>query len=605
MNGPRAGSNFLMSKEHENRIGRDVDCGVVLSDPLCSRVHASISADADGWWVCDKRSRNGTYLNEQKIDEARLVDGCRLRVGSSEFSFHESSRRPTDVAHPNFNLSKTIEFDRTTGFEDSDDSGPFPWLPDEQHSHDFLVIMQLCIRLLSCSDPKEVLSISLSVLHQVTGSAVTGFLWMSDDGHMRLKAVEPPDAFGEVVASDSLTEIVCGHRKSVWKNRPTASVRPQALEAFSDAMCVPVCHPGSTPAAIHMYKSEGEYQNKDFQFAKSVARIMAAALASTHQQASLQAEHQRLLDKSAHFDELIGESPPMLKLKELIRRVARATGCLLIRGESGAGKELVARAVHKHGGRADRPMLSVNCAAIPRELIESQLFGYRRGAFTGADADHAGWFEQADSGTLFLDEVGELTLDGQAKLLRVLDGYPFLPVGGTKEISVDVRVIAATNRDLAEFVKAKRFREDLYYRLTVFELYIPPLRERGDDIGLLIDSFLDRFKIEHGRPNLTLSAAAREKLLSYHWPGNVRQLRNVLDSATVLAPGDSIEPQDLGLRDLDDTFGSLRIDHWEKKLIKEALSRSQDNVPEAAQLLGMSRATLYRKIDEYGIPRAD
>ena len=294
----------------------------------------------------------------------------------------------------------------------------------------------------------------------------------------------------------------------------------------------------------------------------------------------------------------------MRDLKSKINRVARAPGCVLIRGESGSGKELVARAIHRASPRADRPMVSVNCAAIPADLMESQLFGHKAGSFTGADRDHIGFFQQADLGTLFLDEVGELTLEGQAKLLRILEGHPFLPVGATEEVSVDVRVIAATNQNLQKYVRDKRFREDLYYRLSVFELHLPPLRDRGDDIGLLIDFFLDHFRRLHGRPNLGLTDAARAKLLDYRWPGNVRQLRNVLDSAVVLADEDSIRPHDLALRDSGSSeLETLRIDEWEKRLITEALNRTADNVPEAAKLLGIGRATLYRKIEQYHIER--
>jgi DNA-binding NtrC family response regulator len=199
-----------------------------------------------------------------------------------------------------------------------------------------------------------------------------------------------------------------------------------------------------------------------------------------------------------------------------------------------------------------------------------------------------------------------MTLDGQAKLLRILEGHPFLPVGGTKEVTVDVRVIAATNRDLREFVREGRFREDLYYRLSVFELYIPPLRERGSDIELLVLHFVDHFKRQHGRPGLTLSPDAREMLLSYSWPGNVRQLRNVIDSAVVMCEGNVILADDLGLRDAGgsvDQFESLRIDFWERKLIHEALKRTNGSIPDAAKLLGLGRATLYRKVEEYGIER--
>jgi transcriptional regulator with PAS, ATPase and Fis domain len=294
----------------------------------------------------------------------------------------------------------------------------------------------------------------------------------------------------------------------------------------------------------------------------------------------------------------------MKELQTKIERVGQVTGCVLIRGESGAGKELVARAVHRASPRADRPMLSVNCAAIPADLMESQLFGHKKGAFTGADRDHIGYFEQADLGTLFLDEVGEMTLAGQAKLLRILEGHPFLPVGATAEVSADVRVIAATNQDLQAYVREKKFREDLYYRLSVFELHIPPLRDRGDDVELLIDFFLEHFRNERGRTDLHLSDAARAKLLGYAWPGNVRQLRNVLDSAVVLAAGDQIEVADLMLRDVGSgELESLKIEDWERRLIGEALVRAGGSVPEAAKLLGIGRATLYRKIDEYDIER--
>ena len=197
-----------------------------------------------------------------------------------------------------------------------------------------------------------------------------------------------------------------------------------------------------------------------------------------------------------------------------------------------------------------------------------------------------------------------MTLEGQAKLLRTLEGHPFLPVGGTEEVKVDVRVICATNRDLKEFVKEKQFREDLFYRLSVYELILPPLREREGDIQMLIDFFLEHFRTQHGKPNITLSKKANAKLLAYQWPGNVRQLRNIIDSAIVMAEGDEIQLNDLGIRDAGDgELETLRIDHWEQKLIKDALKRTSNSVPKAAELLGISRATLYRKIDEYKIER--
>jgi two-component system nitrogen regulation response regulator GlnG len=340
-----------------------------------------------------------------------------------------------------------------------------------------------------------------------------------------------------------------------------------------------------------------EYLAKPFDVARAVDLIRRAVEESLREAVAA--------ERPGETPEMLGQAPAMQDLFRAIGRLSQSNVTVLITGESGSGKELVARAIHKVSARADRPMLSVNCAAIPRDLMESQLFGHKRGAFTGADADHLGWFRQAHSGTLFLDEVGELTLEGQAKLLRILEGHPFLPVGATEEVSVDVRVIAATNRDLSEFVREKRFREDLYYRLSVFELYVPPLREREDDVERLLQFFLEHFKLQHGRPRLTLSDGARARLLSYQWPGNVRQLRNVIDSAVVMAEGDVIEPGDLGLREAaaDADFETLRIDVWEHKLIQEALVRTGNNVPEAAKLLGIGRATLYRKLEEYGIQR--
>ena len=302
----------------------------------------------------------------------------------------------------------------------------------------------------------------------------------------------------------------------------------------------------------------------------------------------METDYQQLVAKSSAYGELIGDSPGMSELKSKIGRVARASGCVLLRGESGSGKELVARAIHKASPRADRPMLCVNCAAIPHELMESQLFGHKAGAFTSADRDHTGFFQQADSGTLFLDEVGEMTLEGQAKLLRILEGHPFLPVGSSQQVKVDVRVLAATNQDLQTYVRQKKFREDLYYRLGVFELVVPPLRDRGGDINVLVNHFLDHFRRQHGRPHLELSPEARQKLLSYNWPGNVRQLRNVIDSAVVLAGENRIEASDLGLHDVGSSgeLETLAIDYWERRLIGEALKRTSRQRPRCRQTAG-------------------
>ena len=451
--------------------------------------------------------------------------------------------------------------------------------------------------------------VALDLLRKRTNASVVGFLSVSDEGSLHPKIVIPRDAANRVTLNQSLTELVSRQGHAVWVANQSSKEGTQHLGHFADAVCAPLVRRSeegerTTLGAIHVYLEDGRFRQSDFDFIISVANIVAIALVRARALTTLQSDYQRLVEKSPGHDELIGNCAPMRDLKSKINRVARAPGCVLVRGESGSGKELVARAIHRTSPRADRPMVSVNCAAIPGELIESQLFGHKAGSFTSADRDHVGFFQQADLGTLFLDEVGELTLEGQAKLLRILEGHPFLPVGATEEITVDVRVIAATNQNLQKYVRDKRFREDLYYRLSVFELYLPPLRDRGEDVDLLVDFFLDHFRRLHGRPNLVLTDTARTKLHEYRWPGNVRQLRNVLDSAVVLADDESIRPHDLALRDSGSSeLETLRIDEWEKRLITEALNRTADNVPEAAKLLGIGRATLYRKIEQYHIDR--
>ncbi len=596
VSGPSPGVRFGLNAAIENRIGRGNDCQISLNDPRCSRVHAIVHCNDDGWWLRDAGSRNGTYCSGQKVDEIRLHDGCSFRTGASEFEFH-------DLQSGDSCVTQTIVRETPLNIHDPQ-SFVIAALQDPVCAQDFLLLHQLSLKLVTCTDPEEVVRDALEILLQRLRASVVGFLAVAEDGELRTKQVLPAESSERVRLSDELTDLVSRKGHAVWLDMQTLSHRTGPTAHFADAICVPLLHDSRTIGAIHIYQESGRFDQNDYDFAIAVASMTGGTLARTRQQARLTTDHRRLIAKSGSFDEMIGECKVIEDLKARVVRVGRAQGCVLIRGESGSGKELVARALHRSSVRADRPMLTVNCAAIPRDLMESQLFGHKKGAFTGADCDHVGWFQQSDSSTLFLDEVGELTLEGQAKLLRILEGHPFLPVGGTKEVHTDVRVIAATNRDLSEFVREGRFREDLYYRLCVFELQIPPLRDRGEDIARLLDYFLQHFRQHHGRPGLQFSPAAREKLLAYHWPGNVRQLRNVVDSAVVMSDGDQIQLDDLGLRDIGtDRLESLRIDVWERKLIQEALVRTQNNVPEAAKLLGIGRATLYRKLEEYGIQR--
>jgi two-component system, NtrC family, response regulator len=309
---------------------------------------------------------------------------------------------------------------------------------------------------------------------------------------------------------------------------------------------------------------------------------------------------------------LMGASRSMREVQKLIGLASASDVPTLISGETGTGKELVARALYGHGSRAHRPFVAVNCAAIPTELLESELFGHVKGAFTGALADHAGHFREADGGTLFLDEIGDMPLAMQAKLLRVLQDHEVQPLGGSKRHRVDIRLIAATNKNLLALVKESRFREDLFYRLKVFHIHLPPLRERGSDILLLAEHFL--YQASTAAPK-QLTAAAAQSLLEYEWPGNVRELENLMRHLTVLVRGPVIDKADLAISKKepasDLSLGSLNgllqmplpaaMKHLEKHLIQQALQAAQGNRADAARRLGIHRQLLYAKLKEYGL----
>ncbi len=603
VSGARSGTTFDLSEPRDYTIGRGLDCHIVLSDPLCSRVHAVLSPASGGWSVRDC-SRNGTFVNGQKIDEAMLDDGHALRLGDTELQFRMGEEPLTAVDDLPAPVQDTIQRVVKNAAVRSAAGLAAP-AADTESSGDLAALYQLSTQLLGTPQADAVIAATLEAARRRTGASVAGFLWLDDHGQLRPKMVLPPSAADEVRLSRSLTELVISQGHAVWVANQRSAQPAESLADFADALCVPLLYHDTVLGALHLYLDRGHFRQSHFDFAIAVANVASLALARARKELSLQFDLQQLRAQAAAGEEMLGQSPAMRELQQRIARIATAQGCVLIRGESGVGKELVARAIHRASPRRDRPLVAVNCAAIPVELMESQLFGHRAGAFTGADRDHAGFFQQADLGTLFLDEVGELSPPGQAKLLRVLEGHPFQPLGSSQQVRVDVRVIAATNQNLQKMARDGTFRQDLYYRLSTLELVVPPLRERGEDVALLLDHFFEHFRRQHGRLSLQLSQAARNKLLAYSWPGNVRQLRNVVDSAVLLAPGPRIEPDDLSLHDATGggEWETLRLEHWERKLIREALQRCGGNVPEAAQLLGIGRATLYRKIDQYGIPR--
>jgi len=315
------------------------------------------------------------------------------------------------------------------------------------------------------------------------------------------------------------------------------------------------------------------------------------------------------LEKKYQFENMIGKSPKMQKVFGEIENVLNSEVTVLIQGESGTGKELVAKAVHYNGFRKDRPFVVVNCAAIPETLLESELFGYERGAFTGALERKIGKFEKADGGTIFMDEIGEMPPATQAKLLRVLQEREIERLGGNDKIKVDVRIISATNKNLKEEVAAEKFREDLYYRVAVFPIYVPALREHREDIPLLIAHFLKVYNERAGKGVKSVSEKAMEVLMNYAWPGNIRELENVIERAVVLIKDSTIEPEHLPRELRAAALGKrgggggeiLSLDKLEENAVREAIAATAGNISQAAKKLGIGRATFYRKVKKYGI----
>ena len=330
----------------------------------------------------------------------------------------------------------------------------------------------------------------------------------------------------------------------------------------------------------------------------------------------LVAENNALKEKLARDYQMIGESLAIKKLKAQIKVAAPSSGWVLITGENGTGKELVARAIHQQSGRSDKPFVEVNCAAIPEELIESELFGHEKGSFTGATAARRGKFDQANGGTLFLDEIGDMSLKTQAKILRILQEHKFERVGGNRTIEVDVRVIAATNKVLPQEIKAGNFREDLYFRLNVLPFVVPSLRSRKEDIPLLCAHFLNFFCSKESRENKTISEEALQSMMAYDWPGNVRELKNLIERLVIMTPGTEIKrsdlPQDISniptaesraaslAEDLPDSYKEAK-ELFEEQFLVEKLKKNNWNISRTAEEIGLERSNLHRKIKYYQI----
>jgi two-component system nitrogen regulation response regulator NtrX len=436
-------------------------------------------------------------------------------------------------------------------------------------------------------------------------SALSGVL--RDEGYA-VEAVESGEACLDRVARAPYDVIVL----DIWlPGMDGLATLARLRDRRVDAPIVMISGHGNIESAVRAIKMGAfDFVEKPLSLEKTVLVVANAV-----RQRRLEAENRAL---RAHVDRrltMVGESYVMAQLREQVAMAAPTMGRVLIHGENGTGKELVARTVHALSRRRAGPFVEVNCAAIPEELIESELFGHIKGAFTGALADRRGKFEAADGGTLFLDEIGDMSLKTQAKVLRALQESVVEPVGGTSSVRVDVRVLAATNKDLPAEIRSGRFREDLYFRLNVIPIYVPPLRDRADDIPLLADHFMAELAREYGRRPKKLDAGAITGLRSYRWPGNVRELRNVIERLMIMVPGDTITLNDLAFLD-GGAFVAVDIeagaplplhearDRFERDYILRALASQQGNISRTAEVLGVERSNLYRKMRAFGIAPA-
>ncbi len=408
---------------------------------------------------------------------------------------------------------------------------------------------------------------------------------------------------GRAVQSGQVQLVPDVRREPAWSGATDQATGFQTR----NLLCVPMKDAaGRCVGALEVMNKAGPFAPDDVTTLEMLAAQVVGALANVRELEALTRTTHELGMQARLAARIIGESTAIQALRATVERVARTDLPVLILGESGTGKDVVARAIHYASARQQHPCVPVNCAAIAESLLESELFGHEKGAFTDAHETRAGKFEAAAGGTLFLDEIGDLSAGGQAKLLRVLEEKVVYRVGGTQAVPVDTRVIAATNRDLADAVRARKFREDLFYRLTVVTIDLPPLRERRDDILVLAEHFLQQFGRQAGRKALKLTAAARDRLVQHDWPGNVRELRNLIERVAYLCPHDKVEAGDLafilrpGPAADGNPYAQLALaeatDAFQRDHIQAAIERSGGNMSEAAKLLGLHRPNLYRKM---------
>ena len=655
--GPKWSDVFRLVPGQALTIGRAPTNQIVLKDERCSRTHVEVFMSGGQWMLRDLDSRNGTMVGDQLVkDDWVLRPGDVIRIGRSQLifvyrlaeAFSDPStviRRSTgdgeELAEAGSSAdSSVLEACEPTTITHRRGQTRF-LAPGEEDTSGISKMGQaaakLCrmaFELAKAPDLNAMADLALDGLSEGTQTDAAALLLLP-----RGFQGEPRGEDLEVVASRSSTEqryhrvsnvlasTVLREREAVLARNvmgdSTLGSRDSKGEIHTTSViCAPVRRGRTVFGLIHLYSTDAQRvpDPDDLEFTLAVADTVAVALTNLNRRQELaenltqvRTENVQLRERLGVQSEIIGRGPAIKAVTDEIARAAATNATVLIRGESGVGKELVARAIHSNSLRRENVFVCLNCAALAETLLASELFGHERGAFTGATERKIGKFEAAHRGTLMLDEIGEMSPGIQAKFLRVLEGHPFERVGGSKPVTADVRVIAATNRDLEKDVAEGRFRRDLYFRLHVIEIVVPPLRRRCEDIPELANHFLRKFTAETGRKIAGFSPAALKQLENYRWPGNVRELKNVIERAVVLCPGPVIDQEDLLLTKLatagdtelpsgsEQQFAPASLADIERRYILATLNYTGWNKSRTATILGIERSTLDRKIRRYAI----
>ena len=608
-----------MFAEDQISVGRDLSNSVSLNDPSVSRRHCLIKKNGgtNTFHVVDLESYNGTFVNGVPVAEHAVTHGDQISLGDIRFIFltDESAVATAHRLEDGDVISRsTIRLEREHAFYLRPEDAVSEGYADARATRERNALLKISATINSIRDSNELqlrlLELTLDVL-----PAERGAVLLADDdcrdfvscrGWNRLSGADDPIKISQTISKQVLQQVVAVLSNDVVQNENIGGAPSLVQAQVCSLLCVPLVAYDRPLGVIYFDTSSAttQFDEGHLQLLTAIAGIAAIAFENARRFELLEQENQRLQHEVKLDHQMIGESRAMRDVYGQLSKVAATSSTVLLLGESGTGKELAARAIHLNSSRASRPFIAINCATLTESLLESELFGHEKGAFTGAIAQKRGKLELADGGTLFLDEVGELSPSIQAKLLRALQTREFERVGGTRPIKVDVRMIAATNRDLKAAIKAGQFREDLYYRLNVVSIPMPPLRERRDDIPLLTAFFVTEYSKRCKRRVTGISPETRRLLCDYDWPGNVRQLENAIERAVVLGATELIVPEDLPETIFEHDASVAQpctglheaVREAKKQLITRTLQQTAGNFTEAAKLLGIHPNNLHRLV---------